>query len=235
MKSNSVRSHYNNDVETRAGNAYEFDRWHKDPVSQAGYDMTKIGIKRSLKGLDSKNCFELGPGAGTWTKVLCAEFPSIHIDAFDISSHMLKMAKENIENCDVSFIEGDFDSYDGDEGVYDLFFSSRVFEYLPNQKKALGIIAKILSPGGEGIISTKFPRGDISSDLHKGRIHPKVFKKLLKNTELDVVSICPLTVTVPFFKSSKLNKLAFFLLAQIPFSFVHSLFCESYIIRFKKL
>jgi len=234
MKSNNVRSHYNNDVVARAGNAYEFDRWHKDPISQAGYEMTKKGIQRSLQGISSKNCFELGPGAGTWTKVLCTEFPSIHIDAFDISSHMLDMAKGNIKNCDVNFIEGDFNSYDGKEGVYDLFFSSRVFEYLPDQKEAVATIAKILSPGGVGIVSTKFPRGKTSSNLHEGRVHPETFRKFLKAAGLETVSVYPLTVTVPFFKSSKLNRLAFVLLAQLPLSFIHSLFCESYIIRFKK-
>tara|TARA_B100000508_G_scaffold53235_1_gene41249 strand:- start:26013 stop:26720 length:708 start_codon:yes stop_codon:yes gene_type:complete len=234
MKSKNVQSHYNNDVLERAGSAYEFDRWHKDAISEAGYWMTRKGLLKVLKKVNAKECFELGPGAGTWTKLLCERFPNVHINAFDISSHMLEMAAENVKDCDIDFIEGDFDAYDGKEEWCDLFFSSRVFEYLPDQQKAVDTIGRILTPGGQGVISTKYPRGAAPSDLHEGRVHPNAFRALLKNAGLEVVSISPLTLTVPFFKSATLNRVAYVFLGWMPLSIIHALFCESYVVHFKK-
>jgi len=234
MESNTVREHYNKDVSSRAGNAYEFDRWHKTPIARAGYEMTKKGLLREFLELKPNKCFELGPGAGTWTNLLIETFPNINIDVFDISSHMLSMAKENIKNKNVKFIEGDFDMYKGEEGSHDLFFSSRVFEYLPDQKKAVNTIFSILSPQGHGIISTKYPRGVHAAELHKGIVHPIVFRKMLKEVGFKDISIKPLTMTVPFFKSATLNKLVFLLLGSFPISIIHAPFCESYVVHFSK-
>lgn len=242
MTSENMRKHYDVDVPQKSGMAYEYDRWFRSAEARAGYEMTKKSIEKELRTISPKRCFELGPGAGTWTELLCTHFPEASIDALDISEHMLAMARKKLEGkCPgISFIHTDFLKFKPDK-QYDLFFSSRVFEYFEDKGRATKKITELLKGGGRGMLITKYPRyigfklrGISVTDMHKSQIAPDEIKKLFENNGLRIGSIRPVVLTFPLFRSAFLHKLIYALIGNFEFSSIHKPFCESYAVYFEK-
>src|SRR3989344_2221644 len=97
MDNSAIKNWYNTVIPERDGEgAYEYDRWFKNPIQEAGYKLTRGAVRRHVLGDESLNpvrVLELGPGAGTWTKLLLARFPDAYFDLLDISEEMLARAK----------------------------------------------------------------------------------------------------------------------------------------------
>jgi trans-aconitate methyltransferase len=203
--------------------------------------MSAVAIGEMLKGAHFEHCLELGPGAGTWTRMLHEKEPEARLTLLDISETMLNMARRNLESISpqIEFIVQDFTSFKPVK-KYDLFFSSRAFEYIENKNVAVRNISEALINGGEGILITKYPRywadallGREVPKMHQGQISPSKLTALLGDVGIEVRSLRPATVTVPLFKSSRLNDIAYKLLRHFWFTPVHMFFTESYIIHFK--
>ncbi|MBI4836918.1 MAG: methyltransferase domain-containing protein [Candidatus Portnoybacteria bacterium] len=80
------------------GGDYERRRWFSDALREAGYQMTKESIHyHLLERGPFYDCLELGPGAGTWTKLFLEKYPDANFDLVDISGEMLKLAKKNLD------------------------------------------------------------------------------------------------------------------------------------------
>lgn len=242
LRPEDMKEHYNVKVPQKSGDQYEYDRWFKSPEMRSGYEMTRKFIARVLKDVTFSSCFELGPGAGTWTTMLCAHSPSAHIDALDISSQMLKMAKEKThDSCsEIAFIEDDFLTYEPTR-EYELFFSSRVIEYMVDKQRMAAQVSRLLSSEGTGILITKHPRywvdrlrGKDIPEIHKHQVSPKVLAGLFKDAGLEVVSVYPVVLTFPLFHSATLHNLLYSLLGSMRWNFLHPLFCESYGIIVRK-
>lgn len=111
MKSESVREIYNQQAQTKFGGDYEYRRWFSDELKKAGYQMTRESIcYHFLGGNLFYDCLELGPGAGTWTKLFLEKYPEAEFDLVDISSEMLKLAKENLDKFINSLCHSEGDS-----------------------------------------------------------------------------------------------------------------------------
>ncbi len=240
MKNEAIADFYNQ-IDQKFGSDYEKERWFRNPVTQSHFRMTTSALTDALKDISFKKCLEVGPGAGTWTKLLLLKEPNAQFTLLDISEKMLSMAKDNVgmrEN--VAYVTSDFLKYT-EEDSNDLFFSSRAIEYFDDQGAAVLKIPSLMSGGGEGIIITKNPRywaykllGRRIPEMHRTQISAARLKALLTESGLHVTSVRPATVTVPFFKSARLNDVAFKLLRTSWIPFIHSIFAESYLIRFHK-
>lgn len=243
MKTEEVKRIYNDIMPEKFGADYEFSRWFKTSALKAAYAMTKLSIERRAiaGGRHCKNVLELGPGAGTWSKLLLENKFAKHLDMLDISSTMLSLAKNALKDyTNTSFFERDFFDFHADK-KYDFFFSSRVFEYLPDKEKAVSKISEILSPRGKGFVITKMPKyfvnkllGREVSELHRGQISPREIKRLFLNGGFSEIKIYPITMSFPFFKSAALNMFLYKIFGRFPLNPVSAFFSESYSIEFTK-
>jgi ubiquinone/menaquinone biosynthesis C-methylase UbiE len=240
MKHEAVADFYN-DIKEKFGDNYEDKRWFKSPVTRSHFKMMTEALSNALSGFNFKDCFELGPGAGTWTRLLRNLEPGAYLTLVDISDTMLGIAKKNLSTEEhIEYAVSDFLLYNADK-TFDLFFSSRAIEYIVDKDAAVSKMSALLTDGGHGVVVTKNPRywGDALlfrevPPLHKNQIKPSTLCALLQKHGLEVLSLRPATVTVPFCKSSVLNDIAFRLLKHSWISFIHPIFAESYVVHFRK-
>ncbi len=241
MKHEAVASFYN-DIQQKFGDDYESGRWFRSSVTRSHFKMATEAISEVVSQCKFTKCLELGPGAGTWTKLLRTFSPDAQYTLLDISDTMLSIARKNLspDSEKIEFITSDFLAYETAK-TYDFFFSSRAIEYIIDKKTAVEKMYRLLESEGEGIVITKNPRywgdrllGRATPDLHKNQIAPSAFVALLKDAGFIVTLIRPVTMTVPFFKCAWLNDIAFKLLHRSWFPILNSIFMESYIVHFKK-
>lgn len=233
---------YNQKVRQDDGQ-YERQRWFKNPIARVGYEMIAWTIKHHLieNGLKFKNCLEVGPGPGTWTKLLLKNNPEAGYDLVDISSEMLNLAKQNIGDIpNVKYFLNDFMEFSSDK-KYDLFFSSRAIEYFGDKKGAIKKIYELMRSGGLGLIITKTPHyirariiGRKVYNIHLGQIHPSDMKSVLTESGFKNIEIYMATATFPILRGSFLNRLVFLVFRNIKLNPIGQFFAESYVVKFQK-
>ncbi len=244
METEKIKTTYNELVGNKLQGRYEENRWFRTEQARAGYEMTKDSITRHLLGggFSFKSCLELGPGPGTWTKILLRHDPEASFDLVDISSEMLKLAQDNLageEN--INFFEADFSTFVPGR-KYDLFFSSRAFEYLPDKEGAAGKIMALLENGGRGFMITKTPKywrykiiGRKIPEMHRGQISPSRLKDILGALGAGDIEIFPAIIVVPVFRWVGLNKLIYRFFRGMRLNFLSGFVSESYAVSFKKI
>jgi len=237
----AVRAHYDTDIESKYGNEYEFNRWFKQARTWLDYYMTHRAISHHLKSLSFNSCFELGPGPGTWSKLLYRHNPNAQFDLLDISDAMKQQfALEMRAQSNVTYTVSDFLEYTPREKQYDLFFSSRALEYLPNKEEAVEKIAHLVKPGGTSIIITKNPhaftlRKKHTKAFHTGQLSTHNLTRLLNNVGFENIEIYPVIVRLPLIDrlTLRLSRKLFEHLYTRPTSKLSSI-AESYCVICKK-
>jgi 2-polyprenyl-3-methyl-5-hydroxy-6-metoxy-1,4-benzoquinol methylase len=259
VKNQEVKDRYADIISGKYEGDYEFNRWFTTMRDWMDYYMTYRAIKFHLGRFDFTNCLELGPGPGTWTRLLFRRKPGARFDLVDISAEMrgqfmLDMREQENVNyvlSDIMDFEGEDEGEDGDgkRREYDLFFSSRAIEYLEDQK---GLIAKLhgmIAPGGHGLVVTKNPafnpglfggmgfgRAKRSKrSFHSGQMLPEEFKSFLEEVGFKNVQFYPVIFRMAwdrFGAGSSMKKFHKFF--EKPLTAAQSRYCESYIISFEK-
>ena len=244
MAHDDVKKFYNETMPAKFGTDYEHNRWFRDDIQRAGYDLTLRAIGMHVLSnnlLSPVRMFELGPGAGTWTKHLRNRFPGAYIDLVDISKEMLARAQASLGVHDnLRYIESDILDWKP-EGTYDFFFSSRVLEYIGDKKQFCKKIFDTLSADGRGFVITKMPhytREKLlrrkTSALHGGQISPITLVALLRDAGFEDVVAYPVTVSIPLFHNASLNLHVGKILSNYPIGLLGMFFAESYAVVFRK-
>lgn len=234
---------YDSVMSGKLGENYEAARWKSSPLRVAQYAMTADALQAYTLPLlrTARTILEVGPGPGTWTKLLLGVNTEAQYTLVDISGEMLGQAREGLTGrTSVSFVESDFLAFESPQ-PFDFFFSSRAIEYMPDKRAAVEKVASLLTPGAHGVIITKMPkqffnrlRGRKIADLHKGQIASRNLVHLLEQSGCIVEKVCIATATLPGFGSARANGLVYTLLKHIPLFFPFTLFAESYIVIFRK-
>lgn len=223
------------------GGNYEIGRWKANPLLFAQYQMMSDALTHSAVPFvrHARRVLEIGPGPGTWTKMLLEANPTAQYTLVDISKEMLVQARQNLKEQNVSFIESDLIALHSSES-FDFVFSSRAVEYMDKQA-ALAKIASLLVPGGRGVIVTKMPKPFFDrlknrsiSVLHTEQISPTELAHHLKQSGCIVKKVRIATATLPGFNSALANRFVFSLLHRLPLFFPLTLFAESYLVVFQK-
>lgn len=240
MVSEHAETFYTQKVDSAYGERYEDVRWHRDAIASSHYEMTKWAIERFLNtATKPETCIELGPGGGTWTRSLLQKWPQLDLELVDISDGMLQKAKKGIADYDaaVRYTKSDFNMYTSEE-KRDLFFSIRAFEYVSDKKSAVARISELLKSGGEAYIITKTPhylrarlRGRAYGSMHTGQITPKDLKILFEQEGFTHISLEPVTFTVPFFNSARLNTYIGNIFKGTSLNMINAFFSESYALK----
>lgn len=244
MANEKVKTFYNDTMPGKFGDDYEHNRWHKDPIQEVGYELTKNAITRHIlsdDSLDPTRILELGPGAGTWTKFLFKRFPDAYFDLLDISKEMLGRAEKTLGHKErVRYIESDILAWEP-EGKYDFFFSSRVLEYINDKTKFCEKIFALLEPEARGFLITKMPHyererflGRGTSDFHGGQIAPGALVDSLRTAGFIDIDCYPVTVSIPLLHSPGANRLLGNFFARFTVGPLSMFFAESYCVLFRR-
>lgn len=129
------------------------------------YYRTKRFIEIINQILESRNfnsCIDIGCASGVFTKILAKKIPNIV--AFDISEEMLKVTKEKLQKKglnNIIYVQGSAERLPFKQGVFNLVVGLRLLEYLPDYKKGINEISRVLSENSECICSVPSKYGKI--------------------------------------------------------------------------
>jgi ubiquinone/menaquinone biosynthesis C-methylase UbiE len=137
-----------------AASYYQNLRWFKTPLTRFEYGQTERVLLEQLRPGATDHLLEIGPGPGTWTKVVAPHVK--RVTAVDISENMLEQARHYVESPNVTFINGDAAEYQPDEPL-DGFYSVRVLEYVRGWERMLSRVAAHVAVGGRATVITKTP------------------------------------------------------------------------------
>lgn len=126
-----------------AGN-YEDKYNSKNPISKLLVESFTNTFKSFLTKIKSpKKIVEIGAGEGYLTRILAENFPDSQIYASDISSSVLKIAKETLKNYKVSLSTQNVEKLEYKSGEFDLVVCCEVLEHVESPKNALREIRRI--------------------------------------------------------------------------------------------
>ena len=243
METKQVKNFYNTAL-TKSDDLYENDRWFKSDQSKSAFFSTLSAVKKyALPHIQNgMEVFELGPGPGTWTKVLLEKAPEARYNLVDISDEMLKQAKMALDgNDNIGYTTSDILDFQS-EKKYDFFFSSRMMEYVPKEDKAKAVatICEAMSSGAYGYIVTKTPQyarlfsKKVQAPIHSQQISSSELIKLFKENNCVVTDRVHVTCVFPKLRSGALDTILTKVVRFIPFK-IGSYVSESYAVVFKKL
>ncbi len=215
LKNADIKAGYDRGVKGgKYQNDYEFNRWFVRDRNRAEYYMTYLAIKRRLEGISFNSCLELGPGPGTWTRLLFRANREAEFDLVDISEEMRNQFKREMRGGErVNYHVSDIMSYEPNQ-QYDFFFSSRAVEYLDDKPAFFKKLAGLLSSGARGIIVTKNPFHGVRKSkkaAHQGMIAMTNMEKLLRDNGFSDVHFYPAVIRLPIISrfTSKISEIIF--------------------------
>ena len=130
------------------------ERYSRDPVADEAAYQKKLNITRGYFRPDME-VLEIGCGTGS-TAILHAPHVK-HIQAIDISSKMIEIARrkadaDDIEN--ITFQHSTVDGFSAPEGSYDAVLALSILHLLEDRNAAIARIHRLLKPGGIFVSST---------------------------------------------------------------------------------
>ena len=219
---------------------YEFHRWFVRDRNRAEYYMTYLAIKRRLEGISFTNCLELGPGPGTWTRLIFRANPKANFDLVDISEEMRNQFQLEMRGGEkVHYQVSDIMTY-APQKQYDFFFSSRAVEYLDDKPGFFKKLNSFLGTGASGLIVTKNPFHGVRKSkkaAHQGQISMTDMEKLLRDNGFSDVHFYPAVIRLPIISrfTSALSEYIFHRrLDKEPKKTAINRTIESYIVAFRK-
>jgi len=221
-------------------NDYEFNRWFVRDRNRAEYAMTYLAIKHSLKGISFNTCLEFGPGPGTWTRLLFRANPEARFDLVDISKEMKNQFRLEMRGGErVNYMVSDVMEYSVEQ-PYDLFFSSRMVEYLDDKVAFFKKLPNLVKVGGAGVILTKNPFHGVRKSkkpAHQGQISMPEMKSLLESNGFSDVRFHPVVIRLPIisrFTSAVSERIFHKHIDKEPNLQAANRTIESYLVTFKK-
>ena len=240
----TTQTHFNEAATGQAYGSYEERRWGaNDRVKAQQEQATSFLSHRVLNLLPTTGIvMELGPGPGTWTRLIAEHAPKVKFILIDIAKEMLERAQQAIgEERVLEAIETDFTYAAPAPASVDFFFSSRAIEYVPDKYKGVQTIATALKKGGAGCVITKMPKplmnrlsGREQSTLHSGQISPRSLRSAFVAAGLTITHIYPVTFAVPLLRSAVLDRVVGKVFSAVPLNPFSALFAESYAVIFHK-
>ena len=120
---------------------------------------------------------EVGCGRGVGTELILSVFGAESVDAFDLDPRMVRQARARLSayGSRVHVWVGDASAVSAPDGVYDAVFDFGIIHHVPDWRRALAEVYRVLKPGG------RFYAEEV---LRPFILHP-VIRRLLKHPERD--------------------------------------------------
>ena len=129
-----------------------FDRWANSydwTFPSFIYQAIHKRLLSQVELLPNANVLDLGCGTGRLLDRLATQFPEIRATGLDLSSQMLRVARQNNRHRPrLIYIEGNAENLPFAEGQFDAVFNTISFLHYPQPEQVLKEVARVLSPGG---------------------------------------------------------------------------------------
>ncbi len=132
-----------------------FDRWAPNYdilFTTVFYQALHKRLLDYLQLADNPNVLDLGCGTGRLLDRLAEEFPTLRGTGFDLSSQMIRQAREKKRDRHrprLIFIEGNAENLPFTDAQFDTVFNTISFLHYPNPTQVLSEVSRILHPGGK--------------------------------------------------------------------------------------
>ena len=120
-----------------------FRRWIQKHVE---FKIFKKHLKKWHIELEGGVIMDAGCGSGYSTQLLVNEYHPSHIVAFDYMPEQIRLARKRGLN--VGFVVGDLREIESEDTTYDAVFIFGVLHHIPQWRKALSEVGRVLKPGG---------------------------------------------------------------------------------------
>lgn len=100
--------------------------------------------------MNGGRALEVGCGRGIGTEIILDLFGADHVDAFDLDPDMVRLARKRLSRFGdkVKLWTGDLMSIPSAENIYDAVFDFAIIHHIPDWRKALEKVHRLLKPGG---------------------------------------------------------------------------------------
>lgn len=101
--------------------------------------------------VDGQRVLEIGCGRGVGTEIIFERFGAREVDAFDLDPDMVERARRRLSGFPpdrLRLFVGDAASIEAEDGTFDAVFDFGIIHHIPDWKKAVHEVARVLRPGG---------------------------------------------------------------------------------------
>ena len=149
----------------RSRDVERFDQWAEtydrhwmqriffDPVQERVLDLAAAEVARPRAILD------VGCGTGRLLRKAAARFPDADLLGVDPAPQMLKQAATAAEDSGIHFMEAAAEDLPFPDDRFDLIFSTLTFHHWSDQARAVGEVARVLTPGGRWLLADFVAKG----------------------------------------------------------------------------
>jgi ubiquinone/menaquinone biosynthesis C-methylase UbiE len=149
----------------RSRDVERFDQWAEtydrhwmqriffDPVQERVLDLAAAEVARPRAILD------VGCGTGRLLRKAAARFPDADLLGVDPAPQMLKQAATAAEDSGIHFMEAGAEHLPFPDDRFNLIFSTLTFHHWSDQARAVGEVARVLTPGGRWLLADFGGRG----------------------------------------------------------------------------
>jgi len=113
-----------------------------------------IDLVNRINCRSPKRIIDIGCGPGNSTAVLKKHYPDTYVLGVDFSPNMIERAKLNYPDIDFMIFDASKD-FEKLEGSFDIVFSNACIQWVPNHRKLLTDMMRILNPNG--IMAVQIP------------------------------------------------------------------------------
>lgn len=110
-------------------------------------------IFENLDLIGEEKVLEVGCGRGFYLKTLKSVWPDLDVTGVDVNQKYLDNAREFLRGLDVKLIKGDATRLPFKSQAFDRIIASEVLEHIPDDKKAISEMYRVLKPGGIAMIT----------------------------------------------------------------------------------
>ena len=119
-------------------------------VGDLGFRRRVLEIVRGLEIKDGELVLDCGCGEGFYVMVISQLFPNVKIVGFDHDKSLLEKAKKWVgNNKNVTWVLGDIYKIPYPDNYFDKIILSEVLEHIPDDKRALKEVKRVLKPRGK--------------------------------------------------------------------------------------
>ena len=119
-------------------------------VGDLGFRRRVVEIIRGLEVEEGEVILDCGCGEGFYVMVISQLFPKVKIVGFDHDKSLLEKAKKWVgNNKNVTWVLGDIYEIPYPNSYFDKVILSEVLEHIPNDKRALKEVKRVLKPNGK--------------------------------------------------------------------------------------
>ncbi|RPJ79962.1 MAG: class I SAM-dependent methyltransferase, partial [Acidobacteria bacterium] len=142
----------------------------------------RSAIQRRLEGprlrkmggaISGGRALEIGCGRGVGAEIILNQFGASQVDAIDLDPRMVRRAATRLRRRPVFVSLGDATQLKAEEGSYDAVFDFGIIHHVPDWRKSLAEVFRVLKPGGR-FFSEEMLRDFITGPLWRRLlVHPQ--------------------------------------------------------------